>query len=203
MKQIAEFIPIILFFIVYQLDGESIAVAGWHYRFDGIFSATAALMIATLLQVAITYAVTRSFEKRLLWLLIAVLIFGGATLVFRNQAFIQWKPTVFNWVLALVFGVSQFIGGKNLMERTLGTQIRLPKKVWTQLNALWIGNFLLVGGLNLYVAYRYSEQAWVNYKLYSSFGFILALTVLTAVLISPHLKEENSNKPERKPDESL
>ena len=85
MKQIAEFIPIILFFIVYQLDGESIAVAGWHYRFDGIFSATAALMIATLLQVAITYAVTRSFEKRLLWLLLAVLIFGGATLVFRNQ----------------------------------------------------------------------------------------------------------------------
>ena len=203
MKQIAEFIPIILFFIVYQLDGESITLAGWHYRFDGIFSATAALMIATLLQVAITYAVTRSFEKRLLWLLIAVLVFGGATLVFRNQAFIQWKPTVFNWVLALVFGASQFIGGRNLMERTLGTQIRLPKKVWAQLNALWVGNFLLVGGLNLFVAYRYSEQAWVNYKLYSSFGFILTLTVLTAVLISPHLKEENSNKPEPEQDESL
>ena len=160
-------------------------------------------MIATVLQVAITYAVTRSFEKRLLWLLLAVLVFGGATLIFRNQAFIQWKPTVFNWVLALVFGASQFIGGKNLMERTLGTQIRLPKKVWTQLNALWIGNFLLVGGLNLYVAYRYSEQAWVNYKLYSSFGFILALTVLTALLVSPHLKEENSEEPEPEQDESL
>ena len=97
MKQVVEFIPIILFFIVYQLDGETVSLSGWTYQFDGIFSATAVLMAATVLQVVFTYAFTRTFEKRLLWLLLAVLVFGGATLIFRNQAFIQWKPTVFNW----------------------------------------------------------------------------------------------------------
>ena len=190
MKQLAEFIPIALFFIVYQLNGETLALGSWSYTFDGIFSATAVLMAATLAQVAITYTVTREFEKRALWMLLAVLIFGGATLLLRNQMFIQWKPTIFNWVLALAFGGSQFIGDKNLMERTLGSQIHLPKPVWTRLNLLWVTNFALVGALNLVVAYRYSEATWVSYKLYSAIGFTVLLTILTAVLISPHLKDE-------------
>ena len=194
MKQLAEFIPIALFFIVYQLDGESIALFGWEYQLDGIFSATAVLMLATVLQVLVTYALTREFEKRLVWLLLAVLVFGGATLVFRNQMFIQWKPTIFNWALALAFAASQFIGDKNLMERTLGSQIHLPKPVWTRLNLLWIANFTIVGGLNLVVAYGFSEQAWVSYKLYSAIGFTLLLTVLTALLISPYLKEDESGE---------
>jgi len=190
MKQLAEFVPIALFFIVYQLKGQSVSLGGWEYSFDGIFSATAVLMIATVAQVAITYAITRKFEKRLLWLLLAVVVFGGATLVFRNQMFIQWKPTIFNWALALAFGASQFIGDKNLMERTLGSQIHLPKLVWTRLNLLWVTNFAIVGGLNLVVAYGFSEDTWVSYKLYSAIGFTLVLTILTALLISPHMKEE-------------
>lgn len=194
MKQIAEFIPIALFFIVYQLDGQSISLAGWTYQFDGIYSATWVLMAATVLQVVLTYAFTRTIEKRLIWLLLAVLVFGGATLFFHNQMFIQWKPTIFNWALALAFGISQFIGDKNLMERTLGSQIHLPKPVWTRLNLLWVGNFLIVGALNLFVAYGYSEQTWVSYKLYSAIGFTLALTVLTALIISPHLKDDTADE---------
>jgi intracellular septation protein len=190
MKQLAEFVPIALFFIVYQLKGESISLGGWEYTFDGIFTATGVLMVATLLQVVITYAITREFEKRLLWLLLAVVVFGGATLVFRNQMFIQWKPTIFNWVLAIAFGASQFIGDKNLMERTLGSQIHLPKPVWNRLNILWVSNFAIVGALNLVVAYGFNEETWVSYKLYSAIGFTLLLTILTALLISPHLKEE-------------
>jgi intracellular septation protein len=194
MKQIAEFVPIALFFIVYQLDGQSISLAGWTYHFDGIFSATLALMLATALQVVLSYAVTRRLEKRLLWLLLAVLVFGGATLIFRNQMFIQWKPTIFNWALALAFAVSQFVGDKNLMERTLGSQIHLPRPIWTKLNLLWVSNFFIVGGLNLIVAYQFSEQIWVSYKLYSSIGFTVVLTLLTALFISPHLKAEATEK---------
>ena len=190
MKQIAEFLPIALFFIVYQLKGTSMELAGWEYTFDGIFSATAVLIAATVLQVILTYAFTRELEKRLLWLLLAVIVFGGATLIFRNQVFIQWKPTIFNWALGLAFGASQFIGEKNLMERTLGGQIHLPKFVWTRLNLLWVGNFILVGALNLFVAYAYSEATWVSYKLYSAIGFTLVLSILTALLISPHISEE-------------
>ena len=192
MKQLAEFVPIALFFIVYQLNGEAVSLGGWSYTFDGIYTATAVLMIATLLQVALTYAFTRELEKRGLWMLLAVLVFGGATLLLRNQMFIQWKPTIFNWALAIAFGASQFIGDKNLMERTLGSQIRLPKPVWSKLNLLWVANFAIVGTLNLVVAYGFSEATWVSYKLYSAIGFTVVLTVLTAVMISPHLKEETS-----------
>ena len=189
MKQIAEFVPIVLFFIVYQLDGESVTLLGWTYQFDGIYSATAVLMLATVLQLVFTFALTRRLEKRLLWLAAAVLIFGGATLFFHNQMFIQWKPTIFNWALALAFGLSQFIGDRNLMQRTLGSQIHLPRPVWTRLNLLWTANFFIVGGLNLFVAYGFSEATWVSYKMYSAIGFTLVLTLLTAFLISPHLKE--------------
>ena len=190
MKQLAEFVPIALFFIVYQMKGDTIEIASWSHTVDGIFDATAVLMVATAFQLIISYALTRKLEKRLIWLFLAVVVFGGATLLFRNQMFIQWKPTIFNWVLAMAFGASQFIGSKNLMERTLGTQISLPKPVWTKLNLLWVGNFAIVGGLNLVVAYLFSEEFWVSYKLYSAIGFTLVLTVITAVIISPHLSEE-------------
>jgi intracellular septation protein len=76
------------------------------------------------------------------------------------------------------------------MERTLGSQIHLPKIVWARLNLLWVTNFAIVGGLNLVVAYGFSEDTWVSYKLYSAIGFTLVLTILTALLISPHMKEE-------------
>ncbi|MEH6516503.1 MAG: septation protein A [Halioglobus sp.] len=194
MKQLIEFIPIVLFFVVYQMKGESITIGQWQHTFDGIFTATAVLMAATVIQVILSYLISRRLEKRLLWMLLAVMVFGGATLVFRNQLFIQWKPTIFNWALAIAFLGSQFIGEKNLMERTLGTQIQLPKPVWGKLNLLWITNFTIVGALNLVVAYGYSEDAWVSYKLYSAIGFTLLLTILTALLISPHLKDEATAK---------
>jgi len=194
MKQLTEFIPIALFFIIYQLNGETVELGSWAYTFDGIFSATAVLMAATAIQVSLSFLMEGRLEKRQLWLLLAVMIFGGATLLFRNQMFIQWKPTIFNWVLAAAFGASQFIGEKNLMERTLGSQISLPAVVWTRLNLLWVINFAVVGALNLYVAYYYSEDAWVNYKLYSAIGFTILLTVLTAALISPHLSDEQADE---------
>ncbi len=190
MKQLAEFIPIILFFVAYQMKGDTVSVGEWSYTLDGIFSATAVLIIATTLQVLLTWLFTRELEKRLLWLLAAVCVFGGATLLFRDQTFIFWKPTVFNWVLALVFGGSHFIGDRNLMERTLGSQITLPKPVWTRLLWLWVGNFCVVGTLNLVVAYQFSEAFWVSYKLYSALGFTVLLTLITGIMIAPHIHEE-------------
>jgi intracellular septation protein len=189
MKQLAELVPIILFFIAYQMKGTTVTIGDWSHTLDGIFSATAVLIIATVLQVLLTWIFTRELEKRLLWLLAAVSVFGGATLLFRDQTFIFWKPTVFNWALALVFGASHFIGERNLMERTLGHQLELPKRVWQKLLWLWVGNFTVVGSLNLVVAYQFGEAFWVSYKLYSAFGFTLLLTVITALIIMPYIRE--------------
>lgn len=191
MKQLAEMVPILLFFIVYKMDGQQLDIGSLHYQFDGIYTATAVLMIATVLQVAIARLTTGKLEKRQLWLLVAVLVFGGATIVLRNQLFIQWKPTIFNWALGLVFLGSQFIGEKNLISRTLGSQISAPDEVWTRLNYLWSAYFFVVGALNIYVAYQFSEAFWVSYKLYSALGFTVALSIASVAILAPHLKEED------------
>lgn len=200
MKQLLEFLPIALFFIVYQLDGETIELGLWAYTFDGIFSATAVLIAATAGQVAISRAMSGYWEKRNLWTLLAVAVFGGATLALRDETFIQWKPTIFNWALALGFIGFELFSEKTLLERTLGKQLQAPASVWRRLNRMWASNFLIVGALNLYVAYRYSEATWVSYKLYSAIGFTLVLTLLTGLLISPHLKASADAARAGKPD---
>ena len=190
MKQLLELLPLVLFFGAYQMDGDTLAVGGWSHTFDGIFSATAVLMISTALTWLISSLLEKRNDKRLMWMTLAVLLFGAATLILRDQRFIQWKPTVFNWVLAAVFLGSQFIGKRSVLERVLGSQLSLPRPIWTRLNVLWIGNFALVGALNLFVAYRFKEAVWVSYKLYSSIGFTLALMLLTVAIVAPHVKDD-------------
>lgn len=192
MQQVLELIPIVLFFISYAQNGEVWQLGSWTLEFNGIYTATAILMIATVIQVLITYIIQRKIEKRLWLLALVVLVTGSLTLILKNNIFIQWKPTLFNWALALVFILAPFFGEKQtLMQRMLGSQLELPKQVWQRLNNLWIVNFILVGGLNLVVAYLYSEAFWVSYKLYSSIGFTLAISILTAILISPHIKDQD------------
>ena len=196
MKQLLEFLPLVLFFGAYQLSGETLTLGNWSHTFDGIFSATAVLMASSVVVWLIGSMVDRRNDKRLMWMALAVVIFGSATLILRDQRFIQWKPTVFNWGLAVVFLISQFFGEKNLLERLMGQQLTLPQRAWGYLNALWIANFTLVGALNIFVAYRFEEAFWVSYKLYSSVGFTLLLMVLSILLVMPHLKDQDSSNDE-------
>jgi intracellular septation protein len=193
MKQILEFLPIVLFFGAYQMDGETLTVGAWSHTFDGIFSATAVLMIATIGVWLVMLAITQRNDKRLMWMMVAVVVFGTATLVLRDQRFIQWKPTVFNWVMAALFFGSQLVSEKTLLERLLGQQLVLSEVIWKRLNALWVTNFIVVGALNLYVAYQYAEAFWVSYKLYSSIGFMVLMILLTLMIVAPHLKSEDQD----------
>jgi intracellular septation protein len=191
MKQLLEFLPLVLFFTAYQMDGEVLSLGTWSHTFDGIFSATAVLMISSVASWLFASVWERKNDRRLMWMTIAIIIFGAATLVLRDQRFIQWKPTVFNWVLALVFLGSHFIGQRPVLQRLLGGQLVLPQNIWTRLSMLWIGNFTVVGALNLIVAYQYEESFWVAYKLYSSIGFTLLLMLLTIAIVAPHLKDQD------------
>jgi len=190
MKQIFELIPLILFFVVFKMDGETLQLLSFSYQFDGIYSATAVLMAATAIQVVLTRLITGKVEKQLLWLFGIIVVAGSATLILRNDIFIMWKPTVFNWGLALVLLGGMFLGKKSLLEKMLGQQIQLPAAAWLRLNQVWIANFLIVGSLNLYVAYNFSQAAWVNYKLYSSIGFTLVLMIITMIIVVPHIKDK-------------
>ena len=198
MQQIAELIPVVLFFLAYRMDGTVLALWGIEYRFDGIYSATAVLMAATALQVVLTRLLSGHLEKRLLILAGVVMAFGGATLLFHNQVFIQWKPTIFNWALAVAFAGTRWWTGRSALEKAMGSQLQLPPEGWLKLDRLWTLYFLVVGALNLFVAYRFSEATWVSYKLYSSIGFTLLITLVTVALLAPYLRETpDSTSPDK------
>lgn len=193
MKQLAEFVPIIIFFVIYQMDGSTISFMDWSHTVDGIYSATKALLVATFFILPLQWWLTGYLEKRLLWTSAAVFVFGGATLFFKNELFIQWKPTVFNWGMAIAFGVSQFWGDKNLIERLMGSQIQIPRAIWQRICWVWVAYFSMVGALNLFVAYQFSEATWVSYKMWSFIPLTFFIMVITAIIMSPSLKADDTS----------
>ena len=189
MQQFFEFIPVVLFFFAYYLKGYSVELFGHTLESGNIYTATAVLMLATAVHLILTYVITRRLEKRLILLALVIFITGGLTLILHDNRFIMWKPTLFNWVLAIAFMTAPMFGNKKtLIERMLGAQLTLPHPVWLKMNRLWVANFIIVGGLNLFVAYGFSESFWVSYKLYSSIGFTLLITIITGIVIAPHIK---------------
>lgn len=170
MSQLLDFIPIALFAIVY-------------FTVD-IYWATAALMIAVSLQVALYWLLKRPIGNELKLTFWASLIFGSLTLWLRDETFIQWKPTVINWAMGAVLLVTQLIGKGNLIKKLLGAQLRLPEHVWARLTTGWGLGFLLAGALNLVVAYNFSMDFWISYKLVGGFAITFAYLIITMVYLS-------------------
>ncbi len=193
MKQLLEFLPLIIFFIVYQMSGTTLSVGDSEYTFDGIYTATIALILTTILQVIIVKLLWGSVEKRLLGVAGAVIIFGGATVLLKDPVFIFWKPTVFNWALAGVSVVWHVMRGKCLFEDLLPDEIEMPKHIWKRVTVASTLHFFIVGAVNLYVAYNFSMDAWVSFKLWSAVLFTLIWAVVIGVIMGPHLKETDSS----------
>lgn len=171
MKQFVELIPVVLF-------------VGIYFTTKDIFVATGALMAALFLQIVFEYVKYRRVEKKTQIIFWVVIVFGGATLVFRNETFIQWKPTVVNWFFAAALLGSQFFSKQNLLERMLGGQIRLPGKVWRNLGYGWALGFVLAGVLNIIVAYNFSLDFWVTYKLVGGFALTLFYIIVTMTYLA-------------------
>lgn len=177
MKILFDFLPIIIFFITYKMTGN-------------IIIATAILIPATLIQVAFTWFKNRTIEKMHLVSLILVVLLGGATVLFGDGDFIKWKPTIVNGLFAIAFLGSQFIGEKNIIQRMMGDTLELPFKVWRTLNLAWVGFFMISGGANLYVAFSYSEEIWVDFKLFGLLGMTLVFIILQGLYLSSHLQNK-------------
>ncbi|MBN3852866.1 MULTISPECIES: septation protein A [unclassified Paraburkholderia] len=176
MKFLFDLFPIILFFVAFKL---------W-----GIFTATTVAIVATLVQIAWVAFRHRKVDP-MLWLSLGiVVVFGGATLILHDETFIKWKPTVLYWAFSVVLLVSQVAFGKNLIEAMMGKQISLPQRVWTQLNFVWSIFFALLGMLNLFVAFHFSTDAWVDFKLFGATGILVVFIVGQSLWLSRHMKEE-------------
>jgi intracellular septation protein len=180
MQFLQDFWPVIVFFVTYKAAD--------------IYMATIALMIALPVQIAWQWFRQRSVNKMLLISGLLVLLFGTATLVFKDKTFIQWKPTIANWLFAAAFLISQFVGKKiTIAERIMGEAIELPRKLWSQLNLMWVVYFTSLGGLNLLVAYNFDEATWVNFKLFGTLAFTVVMVVAQGVWISfkqPHTETQ-------------
>ena len=189
MKQFIDFIPLILFFIVYKLDPRNVELAGQAFELGGIFSATAVLIISSILVYGTLFLVQRKLEKGQWLTLVACLVFGGMTLAFHSETFLKWKAPVVNWLFALGFAGSHFIGDKVLIKRIMGHALTLPDAVWTRLNLAWIGFFLFCGAANLFVAFTY-QSIWVDFKVFGSLGMTVLFLVAQGVYLARHIHDD-------------
>ena len=205
MKLLADFLPIILFFAAFKYaDGNkewAAAFAAEHFGFlvsggkvgpgeAPVLLATVVVIAATLVQVVVLKLRGRKVDTMLWVSLVLVVVLGGLTIWFHSETFIKWKPTLLYWVMAGAFAVGPLLFGKNLLRLLLGEQLQLPDPVWRRLNWAWVAFFAVMGSLNLWVAYTFSTNIWVNFKLFGSVGLMLLFTLAQGLYLSRHLPDE-------------
>ncbi len=179
MKFLYDFFPILLFFVAYKLGG--------------IYVATAVAMGAAVLQIAWGWFVKKKVET-MHWVSAGlILVFGGLTLALHDPMFIKWKPSIVNWLFALVFAGSVFMG-KPLVQRLMEHVLTVPSAIWLRVNWAWVVFFIASGAANLYVAYHYPEDIWVDFKLFGLMGMTFVFMIGQGVYLARHA-EEHSPKP--------
>ena len=195
VKQFIDFIPLILFFIVFKLEPRDVELAGQTFPFGGIFSATAMLIISSVLVYGTLFALNKRLEKSQWITLLGCLFFGGLTLAFQSETFLKWKAPVVNWIFALAFAGSHFIGQQPLIKRVMGHAVSLPDPIWTKLNIAWVVFFIVLGATNLFVAFTF-QSSWVHVKVYGSLGMTLLFLIGQGVYLSRHMQDQPAQSPE-------
>ncbi len=175
MKQLLEFIPIILFFITYKI-------------YD-IYTATAVIIVATIIQVGYTWFKFKKVEP-MQWITLGlIIVMGGATIYLQNEQFIKWKLTIIEWLFGLAFLGSQFFGKKPFVERMMGANLELPANIWKRLNLMWAAFFISVGFINIYVMQNYNTDDWVTFKTFGVPGLMIIFIIFQMLLIYKHIPE--------------
>jgi intracellular septation protein len=201
MKFLFDLLPVILFFVAYKIagldEGAALDLAA-RWLGPGIAPAQAPILIATAVAIVATFGqigwvwLRHRKVDTMLWVSLGIIVvFGGATLFFHDPTFIKWKPTALYWLFGTTLAVSALGFRRNLIKQALATQVQLPEAVWTRLNLAWATFFAIMGALNLYVAYRFSEQAWVNFKLFGGMGLMLAFALGQGFYLSKYIEEES------------
>lgn len=175
MKLLFDLFPIVLFFVAYKLGD--------------IYWATGIAIAATIGQILWLRLRSRKIETTHWIGLIVIVVFGGMTLFFRDETFIKWKPTVLYAVFALALILTPVLTGRQPMKALMGAQLSLPDAVWKQLTLLWVAFFVTMGILNLVVAYSFSLDVWVNFKLFGSLGLTLVFILVQGMWLSRHMKD--------------
>ncbi len=179
MKILSDFIAILLFFGTYTVTKD-------------IILATVVAVAAGLLQAAYTFVRFKKLNA-MQWLsLVLIVVFGGLTIVLKDRTFFMLKTTILTWMMAAVMWVLQ-LRGQNGLQLLLGKEIDLPKPVWNKVAYAWIAFFVLLGLLNLGIAYPFTEEreaVWVNFKMYAYLPIVLVFSLAQGVYMVRHLPKE-------------
>ena len=209
MKLLFDFLPIILFFVAYKLADlnkeAAAALATSHFGFivsggvvgaseAPVLLATVVVIVATLAQVLVMKLRGKKIDTMLWVSLVLVVVLGGLTIWFHSETFIKWKPTLLYWTMAGAFLLGPLLFGKNLLRLLLGEQLQLPDAIWQRLNWAWVAFFGTMGALNLWVAYTFSTDTWVNFKLFGGIGLMIVFTLVQGVYLSRYLPDEPAVK---------
>ena len=177
MKQLVEFIPLLLFFSVWAMDERIVSLGGLDIGVGGIFNAAGFLLVASVVTYGILLLVQKKLDKFQWITLGGVVFFCSLTIVFQSVTFLKLKAPIVNWIFASIFFASRYLSDKPAIEHMMGHAIDAPKDVWYRLNKLWIIYFITLGVVNLIVAYTLSEATWLQFKVFGNliltFVFVL------------------------------
>jgi intracellular septation protein len=175
MKLLLDFFPIALFFVA--------------FKFWGIYVATGVAMAATVAQIGWLKFSNGKVEP-MQWLSLGIIVvFGGATILAHDETFIKWKPTVLYWMMGIALAGGQLFFRKNLLKSLMGSQMQLPEPAWRAMNWSWVTFFAVMGVLNLWVAFNFDTNTWVNFKLFGGLGLMALFVVAQALYLSRYMKD--------------
>ncbi|HXJ09247.1 MAG TPA: septation protein A [Burkholderiales bacterium] len=176
MKFLFDLLPVALFFVAFKIAG--------------IYVATGVAIATTFLQVG-WLKLRGQRVHPMLWASLGIIgVFGGATLFLQDETFIKWKPTVLYWLFGVVLAASALLFRRNLIRVMLSEQVQLPEPIWARLNWSWVGFFVFMGAANLYVAYNYSTDSWVDFKLFGGTGLMLAFVVAQSFVLAKYMQDK-------------
>jgi len=199
MKQFIDYIPLVVFFSIWAMDERVVTIAGLQHEVGGIFSAAEFLLVISVIVYGSLYLIQKRLDKFQWITLVAVVLFCIPTIIFRNTDFLKWKAPIVNWIFASIFLGSRFIGDKPAIEHMMGHAVNAPTELWLRLNTIWIYYFIVLGAINLTVAFTLSEALWIQFKVFGNliltFTFVLGQMPMLAKYIDV---EEDSTEPASK-----
>ncbi|WP_374618505.1 septation protein A [Pandoraea sp.] len=176
MKFFFDLLPVILFFVA--------------FKFAGIYVATGIAIATTVAQVIWMWFRHRKVEP-MQWVSLAIIVvFGGATMLLHDETFIKWKPTALYWLFAITLFVAELVFDKNLIRAMMEKQMALPEPLWRAVNFSWALFFLAMGALNLVIAYHFSTDTWVDFKLFGGMGLMVVFIVVQSLWLAKYIKQD-------------
>ena len=205
MKLLFDLLPVVVFFVAFRvaksLPDASVALVGaWVGALDGapgqqvevsaVIVASISAIAATILQISWLLG-RRQPVKPAVWIsAVLIVIFGGLTVWLHNEWFIKWKPSILYWIFAAMLAAGKWIWDRNLLGMLLSGELDLPQLVWDRLLLAWTVFFLLLGAANLFVAYTWSTDSWVNFKTFGLLGSTLGFSILSGLYMARYLNSE-------------